>query len=109
MILFNLLNTSLAGFLSLRRENELEAGSGYRAGVLQVKRLDRKVRALQTSKWRSKTLKCEICSQDFANSEELKGHMERDHTMEERDGAELESPDMIDRPEEAPIVPGKNG
>jgi hypothetical protein len=54
-------------------------------------------------------LKCEICKQDFANSEELKAHMERDHTMEERDDAELETPDMIDRPQEAPIVPGKNG
>ena len=56
-----------------------------------------------------KTLKCEICNQDFANSEELKAHTERDHTLEERRDAELESPDMIERPEEAPIVPGKNG
>jgi hypothetical protein len=55
-------------------------------------------------------VKCEICDQEFANSEEMKAHMERDHTVEERGGeGELEKPDMMREQEErAPIVPGKN-
>jgi hypothetical protein len=58
-------------------------------------------------------LKCEICHQDFANSEEIKAHMERDHTLEEREDAELEAPDMIQQEEEQaaegpPVIPGKN-
>ena len=56
-----------------------------------------------------RTLKCEICDREFANSEEVKAHMERDHALGERDDSELESPDMMEQPEEAPIVPGKNG
>ena len=55
-----------------------------------------------------KALKCEICNQDFANSEEMKAHMERDHTLEEREDAELEAPDMIEQAESAPVIPGKN-
>jgi len=54
-------------------------------------------------------VKCEICGQDFANSEEIKAHMERDHTLDEKGDEELEKPDMM--PEEAertPAVPGKN-
>ena len=39
-------------------------------------------------------MKCDICEQEFANSEELKAHMERDHTLEERGDEELEAPDM---------------
>jgi hypothetical protein len=39
-------------------------------------------------------VKCNICEQEFANSEELKAHMERDHTLEERGDEELEAPDM---------------
>jgi len=74
-----------------------------------VKRLGRKVRALHTSgRRRNKALKCEICSQEFANSEEIKAHMERDHTLEEREDAELEAPDMIEQAESAPVIPGKN-
>jgi hypothetical protein len=55
-------------------------------------------------------VKCDICQQDFANSEELKAHMERDHTLDERGDEELEAPDMApDQAERvAPIVPGKN-
>lgn len=55
-------------------------------------------------------MKCEICGQDFANSEEIKAHMERDH---ETGDEELEKPDMM-REEEgaeaqrAPAVPGKD-
>ena len=54
-------------------------------------------------------MKCEICGQDFANSEEIKAHMERDHTLDETGDEELEKPDMMqDQAERAPIVPGKN-
>lgn len=54
-------------------------------------------------------MKCEICDREFANSEEVKAHMERDHTLEERGDEELEKPDMMpDQAEPAPIVPGKN-
>jgi hypothetical protein len=83
-----------------------------------VKRQGRKVRALHTSHRREKTVKCNICDQDFANSEELKAHKERDHTLEERQDSELESPDMMAQEEEQaaegppaegpPVIPGKN-
>jgi hypothetical protein len=53
-------------------------------------------------------MKCEICDAEVANSEELKAHMEREHTLDERNDEELESPDLIDQPQEAPIIPGKN-
>ena len=39
-------------------------------------------------------MKCDICQQEFANSEELKAHKERDHTLEEQGDEELEAPDM---------------
>jgi len=56
-----------------------------------------------------RTVKCEICEREFANSEEMKAHMERDHTLDERGDEELEKPDMMqDQPEPVPIVPGKN-
>jgi len=99
-------------------ENELGPGSGYGAGVLGVKRLSRKVWALHSSFRREKTVKCNICQQDFANSEDLKAHMERDHTLEERQDSQLESPDMMAQEEEQaaegppaegpPVIPGKN-
>ncbi len=54
-------------------------------------------------------MKCGICDAEVANSEELKAHMEREHTLEERGDEELEKPDLIDQPlSGAPIVPGKN-
>jgi hypothetical protein len=59
-------------------------------------------------------VKCTVCNQDFANSEELKAHMERDHPAEERDDSELESPDMMRQEEDQaaeggpPVIPGKN-
>jgi hypothetical protein len=40
-------------------------------------------------------LKCDICDQEFANSEELTRHKERVHPMGEGDG---EMPDMMKRP-----------
>jgi len=54
-------------------------------------------------------VKCEICDAEVANSEELKAHLEREHTLEERGDEELEKPDMMDQPAEgAPVIPGKN-
>lgn len=54
-------------------------------------------------------MKCEICDQEVANSEEMKAHMEREHPLGERGDEELEKPDMLEEQElPAPIVPGKN-
>ena len=54
-------------------------------------------------------MKCEICDAEVANSEELKAHLEREHTLEERGDEELEKPDLMDQPAEGmPVVPGKN-
>ena len=54
-------------------------------------------------------MKCEICDAEVANSEELKDHLEREHTLEERGDEELEKPDLIDQPlSGAPVIPGKN-
>jgi len=39
-------------------------------------------------------MKCEICDREFANSEEMKLHMERDHPPDEREDQELEKPDL---------------
>ena len=53
-------------------------------------------------------MKCEVCGTEVANSEELKAHMEREHTIDERD-EQLEQPDYAeDQTQEAPITPGKN-
>lgn len=41
-------------------------------------------------------MKCDVCGQEFANSEELKTHQERVHPMGGGDG---EAPDLLDRPE----------
>ncbi len=46
-------------------------------------------------------MRCDVCDQEFANSEEVQAHKEREHPAEERDD-ELESPDNIEQPE--PIV-----
>ncbi|HEY3086046.1 MAG TPA: C2H2-type zinc finger protein [Candidatus Dormibacteraeota bacterium] len=75
-----------------------------------MRRPIRKAWALHTSEG-GKTVKCNICEREFANSVELKAHMERDHALDERGDEELEKPDMM--PEETqteptPIVPGKN-
>ncbi len=51
-------------------------------------------------------MNCDVCGQEFANSEEIKLHKEREHPAGERDDQELESPDQLDteptRPE--PVV-----
>jgi hypothetical protein len=57
-------------------------------------------------------VKCEICGTELANSEDMKGHREREHPLDERGEQgedELEKPDMLREQEQrAPIVPGKN-
>lgn len=40
-------------------------------------------------------MKCEVCDQEFVNSEELKRHMEESHPMGEEEG---EKPDLMDDP-----------
>ena len=50
-------------------------------------------------------MNCEICNREFANSEAVKAHMERDHPLDERGDEELEKPDLIEEPaEETPVV-----
>ena len=54
-------------------------------------------------------MKCEICDQEVANSEEMKAHMEREHPLGEEGDEELEAPDMLEQQEKgATIIPGKN-
>lgn len=56
-------------------------------------------------------MNCEICDAEVANSEELKGHMEREHPLDERGDVdeELEKPDLLEAPvPQAPVIPGKN-
>lgn len=50
-------------------------------------------------------MKCDICDQEFANSEEVKAHMEREHPMGEQEHADVENPDMMDKDSESePVV-----
>ena len=54
-------------------------------------------------------MKCEICDEEVANSEEMKAHLEREHPLDERGEEELEKPDLLDdQAQRAPIIPGKN-
>ena len=54
-------------------------------------------------------MKCDVCGAEVANSEEMKAHMEREHTLDERDEPELEEPDSADeKVQPAPVIPGKN-
>jgi hypothetical protein len=51
-------------------------------------------------------MKCDICDQEFANSEEVKAHKERDHPMGGQKDADLENPDMMDKDSESePVEP----
>jgi hypothetical protein len=52
------------------------------------------------------TVKCDVCGTEVANSEEMKAHMEREHSLDEREDEELEEPDFADK--QAPVIPGKN-
>lgn len=50
-------------------------------------------------------MKCDICDEEFANSEEVKLHKERDHPMDERNvqgDEQLEAPDQLDAEPERP-------
>lgn len=40
-------------------------------------------------------VKCDLCDQEFANSEEVKRHKEQEHPMGEGDG---EKPDLMENP-----------
>ena len=52
-------------------------------------------------------MKCEVCGTEIANSEELKAHMEREHSLDERD-EELEMPDLAPEREEVPTGRGQD-
>lgn len=43
-------------------------------------------------------MKCDLCDQEFANSEELKNHKEQSHPMGDVEGKEpvLEQPDLLE-------------
>lgn len=49
-------------------------------------------------------MKCDICNQEFANSEEVKLHKERDHPLDEQKPGdeELEKPDNLESEPERP-------
>jgi hypothetical protein len=54
-------------------------------------------------------MKCDICDEEFANSEQVKAHQEREHPMGKQE-EEVENPEMIDKDsdsepaEPAPVV-----
>jgi hypothetical protein len=57
--------------------------------------------------FRRKIMKCDICSQDVENSEELQKHKERAHPTGVSDKSidNLEKPDLLeDTPEESPAI-----
>ena len=41
-------------------------------------------------------MKCDVCDQEVANSEELQAHKEREHPVTDRDDDGLEMPDQPD-------------
>ncbi len=51
-------------------------------------------------------MKCDICDQEFANSEEVKAHKEREHPMGTQKNEDVENPDMMDKDSESePVEP----
>lgn len=51
-------------------------------------------------------MRCDICDQEFANSEEVKAHKERDHPMGEPNDAGVEKSDaMKEDSESEPVEP----
>ena len=51
-------------------------------------------------------MKCDICDQEFANSEEVKAHKERDHPMGRQMDSDIEKPDTMDKDSESePVEP----
>jgi len=63
-----------------------------------MKRLGRKVRTLHTPDKEGSPVKCDICNEEFANSEEVKRHKEQVHPMGEEAG---EAPDLMEKPVES--------
>ena len=56
-------------------------------------------------------MQCDVCGAEVENSEEMKAHKEREHSLDERDGEdeELEKPDFMEgEPRPAPVIPGKS-
>jgi hypothetical protein len=50
-------------------------------------------------------MKCDICDQEFANSEEVQAHKEREHPMGMQQGEDVENPDLMDKDSESePVV-----
>jgi hypothetical protein len=91
-----------------RSENERGAGTGYEAGVFLGEAPDPQGLGASHLKGGQRPVKCNVCEQEFANSEELKAHMERDHSIDERADDELEKPDMIQEEQQAAErMPGK--
>jgi hypothetical protein len=87
--------------VSDRGITRIGSSAGHR--VLSVRRLGREVRALQIPVGRKSEMKCDICDQEFANSEAVKAHKEREHPMGvEKD---VENPDVMDKPESEPVEP----
>jgi hypothetical protein len=75
-----------------------------------MSRVGHKVWALQLQIGRRKEMKCDICHEEFANSEEVKVHKEREHPMGKQQDDDLVEPDAIgkssesDPSEPAPVV-----
>jgi hypothetical protein len=44
-------------------------------------------------------MKCDVCGQEFANSEEVKAHKERDHPVGENGGEPEMAPEPVEEPE----------
>jgi hypothetical protein len=71
-----------------------------------VRRLGRKVRAPHNLEQEVNAMKCDLCGQEFANSEEIKAHKEEAHPMgdgektEMGDGVPVEETAMPERAEQ---------
>jgi hypothetical protein len=51
-------------------------------------------------------MKCDICDEEFANSEEVKAHKEREHPMGKQQEDDFENPEVIDKDSESePVEP----
>jgi hypothetical protein len=51
-------------------------------------------------------VRCDICDEEFANSEEVKAHKEREHPMGEQKDAAVEKPDEMEKDSESePVEP----
>ncbi len=49
-------------------------------------------------------MKCDICDREFANSEEVKRHQEREHPRDGGGDDGLEQPDLLDGERPDPVV-----